>query len=237
MKVTHILCAIIVLLSSAACSVIAPPPMIARHVTQETGNVGDLDLTVVGGASAPLFGDLGVGGGVQVVHQSTTEIAWGAQAGGGVNVEPGDQTGGDELELEPERVPDFYYSARVFGAYNPGGQDYLRLTAGAGFAGLDTGNFSATGDLGVILGYKFLDMINPYVALNLALSLPLVPGEPLDEDRTPRTTFFYGPTLGLAVDVSDRVQLSGEYNVLFSENEYADDDAVMALSAGLRYRF
>jgi len=220
---------IISMLLFSGCSVITPPPMVAKHTTAVPSPVGSTEATLVGFHGGGLFIDDMAGGEMRGAWQATPRLALGGGFGAAYRV----RKAGDD-----ESPPRLGVAGRVFGRYNPADLDWLRLTLGVGGGAADTGLYYSTMDLGVVLSHTFFGWLTPYGGPIVAASIPIAKGDVVAEGLRPPPTGYAGGTAGLAFHLTPQLDLSAEITALHGEALDAHEEGtVMALSGGLKYRF
>jgi hypothetical protein len=213
-------------LGTMGCSVVSPPPLLARHDGPEAARVGDVRILLLAG----LGGGIWVDGGWGLALRASVQAADDVEAGGELAVafsletrrdadtaadtgarQPGASANGAPEDAEVRRVR-LVASARGFGRFDPGHLSWLAVESGAGVGFTDTGLVYLTVDAGSSLGYEvelggaggapgggFLFYGGPL----LALSVPVARGAPLDGAargaRHAATTFWYGASFGLGL--------------------------------------
>ena len=191
-----------------ACSAVPPPPLVPFHSTTAPEEQGETTaMLIIGGAGQPLGFGLGVA--IRVEHQTTDRTAVGFDLAVGRNYEP----------YEPE--PRWLVGVRGFGRTTPSSRDWVAVTYGAGLSYLDSGNLSASLQLGGAVAATN-DTFVPYAALGVAPVLVLRHGRGYgvdaadwgtdDESRpdpdAPRSELFLYGTGGFVGYLADNRRLS-----------------------------
>ncbi len=130
--------------------------------------------------------------------------------------------------------PDWMGAIRGFGRYTPQlDHPWYAASFGVGAGLVDNGLAYLTLDAGmrVSSGDGTADV---YVQPVVALSIPMTGGRPIDDSR-PRTTFYWGASMGM-LGFADR-DFGGSFDVTaLSGHSTADDAFLMMISGGASYR-
>jgi len=175
----------------AACAPISPPPLFERHAGAGRESPGTLTVTLaVGVGLASISGGLGFS--LRARYQAFDDVA----VGGDVGYAWGD---GDPNEtVTTTRI----LGLRAFTVANPGGQDAVALTFGAGTTLMNTGLRALSLDAGAVTSGTIGDTVEPSLGLAAAMVVPVVQGEPFGargDPTLPTTTFYYGGNVGLGI--------------------------------------
>ena len=234
----------VILVLSSACSVVAPPPLM-MHQTESTfrNDPGGITAGAFGGAGGGVFLN-GAGGGVGVVDvQATDTLKVGLSGGGGATIAP-----------QTASAANLLGSGRVYGQYRPADLQWLAVSAGLGFGGMDSGMRYGTADIGISVGGMVAKTVRPYATLAGAVSVPFIAGRALDtapwtytdssgqhsvydSGRFAETTLYGDLGVGLAIAASDNLELAAEVHSMFGQTLQHDGTFAVAATAGLRYRF
>ena len=153
-----------------ACSAVPPPPLVPFHSTTAPEERGETSaMLIVGGAGEPL--GFGFGAAVRFEHQTTDRTAIGFD----VTVGRGYDT------TEPE--PTWFVGVRGFGRTNIASRDWAAVTYGAGLSYLDSGNLSASLQLGGAVAATNETFV-PYATLGIAPVLVLRRGRAYSMDAS-----------------------------------------------------
>jgi hypothetical protein len=236
MKSMHFVMLSLLVFTSAACSVVSPPPLVARHVTARSGPVGSTDFAVVGGVGGGIWIDGALGGAAQVRHQIAPDLAVGLDIGGGIRTD-GDSKCTNDSDGCTDNPPDWLGSGRMYVLYNPNNYQWVRIIMGVGGGAMDTGNRHLTTDLGVVFSHTFWRIFTPYISPIVAISLPLYPGAAIDDGLKPTTTGYYGLNLGVKVHLHKQFSISTEWTSLAGHSTGGEECFFSGLTGGLGVTF
>lgn len=192
---------------AGACSVVSPPPLVARHDAPEAAREGDVRILLLVGVGGGIWVDGGFGLALRASVQASDTVEAGGDLTVAFNLETDEQETDEQVTAEepsPEgagspaarpagpaaRRPQIVTAFRGFGRFNPGSLSWLALDAGAGVGFSDTGIVWLTADTGALAGHAFdlaVDGADPggrfvlYGGPLLAVSLPVARGAPLAE--------------------------------------------------------
>lgn len=222
---------LVVGLAAAACTPLVPPPMIPRHEGTSPVPEGTVTISVVAVAGVAGVGGRGLGLELRLAWQATEEAELGAGIGLARGVFDGKEGG------SPAHT---FFGMRFFGQWNPTlDHDWYALLAGVGFGYVSSGLLYVTVDGGAqVAGFGDGKAV-PYLSLQGAISLPIMPGspwDPEDEDEKPMSTVFWlGGSLGGSFG-SHEDRGSIELTFLSGTTLGTASIAVMAVSAAGAHR-
>lgn len=219
----------VIVFLAGACSVVTPPPMMARHGGAMPGAVGSSDMIVTGFGGGGVFVDSVVGGELRGVSQVTKNLAVGAGLGGAFRLPEEDE--GDD------HPPDLGLGGRLVAFYNPAGLKWMRVIGGAGWGLTDTGLVYATADAGAVFSYTFFERLTPYAGPTAATSIPLFQGAAVHEGDKPGATGWLGGMAGVELRLALRLYVSAEASILNGWSVRDESAGIFVGSIGLRYHF
>jgi hypothetical protein len=211
-----------------ACSVVTPPPMMARHGSAMPAAVGEGDLTMIGIGASGAFVDPVAGGELRGVSQVTDNLAVGAGLGGAYRL---------PTEDSDDDPPDLALGGRIIALYNPGGLKWMRVVGGTGGGLTDTGLAYATADVGALFSWTFFDRLTPYGGPAVAVSIPVTRGAAMSGAVRPGVTGWAGGMVGVEYRLSDKLYTSVEGSILEGWSTNGEAAGIFVGSVGLRYRF
>lgn len=248
--------ALLLALLAAACSAIAPPPLMARHDVPEAARDGDVRILLLVGVGGGVWVDGGWGLALRASVQASDGVEAGADWSIAFNLEseeaappppapPAAEANAPAPAPAPAtdpavRRPDIVTAFRGFARFNPGDLSWLALDAGAGVGFTDSGMVYLTADTGGLFGHAFdleVDGADPggrfllYGGPLLALSLPLARGAPLDHGASGYQyacpTFFYGGSVGLGLTSGSALDVGSTLEATALGALSTDDSAVL----------
>ncbi len=214
------------LLVLCSCSVISPPPMVARHGGTMPSAAGMVELAAVGIAGGGVFLDDYAGGEGRVKLQLDPQWKVGASFGGLATT---------KRDRDEQFPPDFGYAGRLVGQKNWSDVPWLALDFGLGGGWANSGLRYGTADVGVNFSYTFWEFLTPYGGPIFALSVPFQKGRRIDGDQRPELTTYVGYTAGLALGGKDTFRLSAELLMLHGTTFQGQDGTAIAGSLGFSF--
>ena len=143
-----------------------PPPVVPLHDTTAAGPKGETSVVLVVGLVSQVLGGGGIGVAVRVQHQETSRTL----LGGELTIGRGDADD-DKLWL---------FALRGYGKLTPRTHDWSALHYGAGVTVLSTGMTTLTAHAAPQVSW-INDYWEPYAAMGLALSVPIIEGTPFGD--------------------------------------------------------
>jgi hypothetical protein len=181
--------ALVTLVAAVACTPVAPPPTLPRHMPTAPSGEEPVFVTIVTGVGLEGLGGTALGGELRV----TKELASGTSLGVGLTVA---SVGVDDFAGDH-----WWFALRGFGAYSPQDATWSAVGGGVGVGVLTSGLVTLTLDGGAAVAYDN-DVAIPTLELDAALSLVLRPGAGFGkEEKLPQSELWIGGSLGVGLDL------------------------------------
>lgn len=198
----------------AGCSVLSPPPLMARHDSPRQAREGDVRVLLLVGVGGGVWTDPGFGVALRASVQATPDLEAGGDLTVAFNLDGGEESG----------HPQVIASVRGLTRYNPGSLGWLALDGGVGAGFTDTGSVFLTADTGASFGHAF----------DLGVGTQDSAGEgptgegPADRDRADRdrggqVLVYGGPLLALSIPIRFGTPF-GEGSLLESDHAGTGDE-------------
>jgi hypothetical protein len=237
-----------------ACNVVAPPPIVAAHSLAQPNPEGTTTVSLVAGLGGGIFIEDGLGVELRVAHQISDRVELGAGLTVGRisesnserrhnaherylmckrhKAEHHDQVSFLDLGCDEEVpvFPEWLVALRGFARLTPDlDHGFYAATFGVGAGLADSGLRYLTLDAGARIssGNGTADF---YAQPTLALSIPVARGRAIDDGKSPRTTFFWGGSLGTVGNSDGAYQ--GSLDLSFLKGYSAADSAFLMMISG-----
>jgi hypothetical protein len=216
--------------------------MLLFHAPVSEADRNTLQISGAAGLSGGGFFERGIGGAILLSLPAAERVRVAGALGGGLRLgrQPLDLCSHTDPECKPghltDHPPDWLFSGRLSAEYWLLRNGLVRLFAGVGGGGMDTGLVYGTLDTGLLLAYQLWGRLTPHLAGFVAVSQPFARGAVIDHDLRPGTSVYGGGNAGVAVRLFGRVSASGEI-VVAPVMSAEEDGAVVAGSIGLSVRF